>query len=328
MPERITRTRRSCVAVPASNPKMLEKAQGFVADEIFFDLEDAVAPSAKDEARANAVEWLNKGDWSGKTMVVRINGVQTDWCYQDIIELVSGAGDKLDCIMIPKPESAHHVQFVEDLVRMVENKHGISKPIGFELIIEAASALTYLDEIATASDRTETLIFGYADMSASLGLPAIPAGSPMPGYPGDHLHAGLFQVLVAARTFGLQAIDGPFVAIKDLDGLRERAVKSKGLGYEGKWALHPGQIEVLHEVFTPTQEEFDRAEAIIERYELAKAEGLGAVMFMKDMLDEAVLKQAQVITGRGRASGLERTKQLQEYLDEYDAMMKEKAGNK
>jgi citrate lyase subunit beta/citryl-CoA lyase len=138
----------------------------------------------------------------------------------------------------------------------------------------------------------------------------------------------LFQVLVAARTFGLQAIDGPFVAIQDMDGLRERAVKSKGLGYEGKWALHPGQIDVLHEVFTPTQEEFDRAEAIIERYELAKAEGLGAVMFMKDMLDEAVLKQAQVITGRGRASGLERTKQLQEYLDEYDAMMKEKAGNK
>ncbi|MEX0991571.1 MAG: CoA ester lyase [Actinomycetota bacterium] len=326
MPERITRTRRSCLAVPASNPRMLEKAQGLQVDEIFFDLEDAVAPSAKDEARANAIEWLNKGDWTGKTMVVRINGVQTDWCYKDIVELVSGAGDKLDCIMIPKPESAHQVQFVEDLVRMVENDNGISTPIGFELIIESAAALTYIDEIATASDRIETLIFGYADMSASLGLPAIPAGSPMPGYPGDHLHAGLFQVIVAARTFGLQAIDGPFVAIQDIDGLRERAIKSKGLGYEGKWALHPGQIEVLHEVFTPTQEEFNRAEAIIERYEQAKAEGLGAVMFMKDMLDEAVLKQAQVVTGRGRASGLERTKQLQEYLDEYDQMMKDKAG--
>lgn len=328
MVERISRTRRSCLAVPASNPKMLEKAQGLEVDEVFFDLEDAVAPSAKDEARANAIEWLNKGDWTGKTMVVRINGVQTDWCYKDIVELVAGAGDKLDCIMIPKPESAHHVQFVEDLVRMVESDNGISKPIGFELIIEAASALTYLDEIATASDRTETLIFGYADMSASLGLPAIPAGSPMPGYPGDHLHAGLFQVLVAARTFGLQAIDGPYVSIQDIDGLKERATKSKGLGYEGKWALHPGQVETLHEVFTPTQEEFNRAEAIIERYEAAKAEGLGAVMFMKDMLDEAVLKQAQVITARGRASGLKRTKQLQEYLDEYDQMMKEKAGNK
>jgi len=305
---------------------MLEKAQSLQVDEVFFDLEDAVAPSAKDEARANAVEWLNKGDWTGKTMVVRINGVQTDWCYKDVVELVAGAGEKLDCIMIPKNESAHHVEFVEDLVRMVENDNGIKNRIGFELLIESAAGLTYIDEIAAASARCETLIFGYADMSASLGLPAIPAGSPMPGYPGDHLHAGLFATIVAARTFGLQAIDGPFVAIQDIDGLRERATKSKGLGYEGKWALHPGQIEVLHEVFTPTQEEFNRAEAIIERYEAAKAEGLGAVMFMKDMLDEAVLKQANVIAGRGRASGLERTKQLQEYLDEYEQMMKDKAG--
>ncbi len=326
MSERITRTRRSCLAVPASNPRMLEKAQGLQVDEIFFDLEDAVAPSAKDEARANAIEWLNKGDWTGKTMVVRINGVQTDWCYKDIVELVSGAGDKLDCIMIPKPESAHHVQFVEDLVRMVENDNGITTPIGFELIIEAASALTFIDEIATASDRTETLIFGYADMSASLGLPAIPAGSPMPGYPGDHLHAGLFQLIVAARTYGLQAIDGPYVAIKDIDGLRERAIKSKGLGYEGKWALHPGQIEVLHEVFTPTQEEYDKAEAIIQKYEQAKAEGLGAVMFMKDMLDEAVLKQATVVAGRGRASGLKPEKSLADYEAQYEAEIAAKAG--
>jgi citrate lyase subunit beta/citryl-CoA lyase len=241
---------------------------------------------------------------------------------------VAGAGNKLDCIMIPKPESAHHVQFVEDLVRMVENDNGISKPIGFELIIEAASALTYLDEIATASDRTETLIFGYADMSASLGLPAIPAGSPMPGYPGDHLHAGLFQVIVAARTFGLQAIDGPFVAIQDIDGLKERALKSKGLGYEGKWALHPGQIETLHEVFTPTQAEYDKAEAVIEKYNKAKSEGLGAIMFGKDMLDEAVLKQATVVAGRGQASGLKPEKTLADFDAEYEQMIKEKAGNK
>lgn len=328
MSERITRTRRSCLAVPASNPKMLEKAQGLAVDEVFFDLEDAVAPDKKDEARANAVEWLNKGDWTGKTMVVRINGVQTDWCYQDIIDLVSGAGDKLDCIMIPKPECAHHVQFVEDLVRMVENKHGISKPIGFELIIEAASALTYINEIAAASERTETLIFGYADMSASLGLPAISPGMPMPDYPGDHLHGGLFTTLVAARTFGLQAIDGPFTVIQDIDGLRERALKSKGLGYEGKWALHPGQIEVLNEVFTPTQEEYDKAEAVIEKYEKAKAEGLGAVMFMKDMLDEAVLKQANVVTGRGRASGLSRQKSLADFEAQYAADVAAKAGTK
>jgi citrate lyase subunit beta/citryl-CoA lyase len=306
---------------------MLEKAQGFECDEIFFDLEDAVAPNMKDQARENIVKWLNQGDWGDKTMVVRINGVHTDWCYKDVVEVVGRAGARLDCIMIPKNESAHHVRFVEDLARMVENNVGLERQIGLELLIESAAGLTYIDEIAQASERTETLIFGYADMSASLGLPAIPAGSPMPDYPGDHLHAGLFRMLVACRTFGLQAIDGPFVAIKDLDGLRERALKSKGLGYEGKWALHPSQIEVLHEVFTPTQTEYDRAEAIIEHYGAAKAQGLGAVMFGKDMLDEAVLKQAVVVSGRGRASGLSRSKQLQEYLDEYEADMKAKAGS-
>ncbi len=310
MAERVTRVRRSCVAVPGSSEKMLEKAQGFDCDEVFMDLEDAVAPSMKDQARANVVKWLNQGEWGAKTMVVRINGVHTDWCYRDVIDVVGEAGTRLDCIMIPKNESAHHVEFVADLCRMVENDKGLGKRVGLELLIESAAGLTYIDEIAQASDRTETLIFGYADMSASLGLPAIPAGSSMPGYPGDHLHAGLFRMLVACRTFGIQAIDGPFVAIKDLEGLRERALKSKGLGYEGKWALHPSQIEVLHEVFTPTQAEYDRAEAIIEHYSAAKARGLGAVMFMKDMLDEAVLKQAQVVATRGRASGLSREKQL------------------
>ena len=327
MADRVTRTRRSCLAVPGSNPKMLEKAQGLDADEIFFDLEDAVAPTAKEDARKHIVEWLNKGDWGDKTIVVRINGVTTEWYEQDVAEIVEGGGHRLDCIMIPKNENAEGVRQVESLIEKAEANAGLTdKRIGIELLIESAAGLTFINDIAPASERAETLIFGYADMSASLGLPAIPAGSPMPGYPGDHLHAGLFATLVACRTFGLQAIDGPFVAIKDLEGLRTRAIWSKGLGYEGKWALHPGQIEVLHEVFTPTQEEYDRAEAIIEHYNAAKAQGLGAVMFMKDMLDEAVLKQATVVATRGRASGLSREKKLQQYLDEYEEQMKQKAG--
>lgn len=324
---RVSRVRRSCLAVPGSNPKMLEKAQGLNADEIFFDLEDAVAPTAKEGARKNIVEWLNKGEWGDKTIVVRINGVTTEWCEQDVAEIVEGGGRRLDCIMIPKNEDAAGIRHVENLIEKAQANAGITdRRIGLELLIESAAGLTYINDISQASDRAETLIFGYADMSASLGLPAIPAGSPMPGYPGDHLHAGLFATLVACRTFGLQAIDGPFVAIKDLEGLRTRSIWSKGLGYEGKWALHPGQIEILHEVFTPTQEEYDRAEAIIEHYNNAKEQGLGAVMFMKDMLDEAVLKQATVVATRGRASGYSRQTQLQQYLDEYEEQMKQKAG--
>ena len=327
MAGRTTRTRRSCLAVPGSNARMIEKAQGLGADEVFLDLEDSVAPGVKDEARANVVEWLNRGDWGDKTMVVRINGVTTEWCERDVSEVVEGAGQRLDCIMVPKNENAAGVKQVEALVEKAEVNAGLSgKRVGLELLIESAAGLTFISEIAPASDRAEALIFGYADMSASLGLPAIPAGSPMPGYPGDHLHAGLFATLVACRTFALQAIDGPFVSIGDLEGLRTRATWSKGLGYEGKWALHPSQIEVLHEVFTPTQEEYDRAEAIIEHYENAKAQGLGAVMFMKDMLDEAVLKQATVVATRGRASGLVRRKLTREYLDEYERQMRERAG--
>jgi citrate lyase subunit beta/citryl-CoA lyase len=203
-------------------------------------------------------------------------------------------------------ETASDVTFVDNLLRMIEDTGGLDRPIGIEIQIETASGLRNIHEIAAASGRAETLIFGPADMSASLGLPTVTAGLPMPGYPGDHWHHVLSTILIAARHAGLQAIDGPFLVIKDLDGFREMALRARGLGYDGKWALHPGQIDVLNEVFTPTQDEFDKAEAMLEAYRHATdVEGVGAVMFGTEMIDEASRKMAEQLAARGRAAGLE-----------------------
>jgi citrate lyase subunit beta / citryl-CoA lyase len=298
---------------------MLAKAPGLPADEVFMDLEDSVAPGAKEEARANIVQALKEGDWTGKTVVVRVNGVGTTWCYRDVIEVVENAHQFLDCLMIPKVEQASDVTFVADLLRMIEGSLGVEKRIGLELQIETAAGLTNIDAIATASDRAETLIFGPADMSASLGLPTVTAGLPIPGYPGDHWHYVLSRILVAARNAGLQAIDGPYLVIKDLEGFREMAHRARALGYDGKWALHPGQIDVLNEVFTPSQEEFDKAEAILEAYQHATEVQLtGAVMFGNEMIDEASRKMAEQLAARGEAAGMRRQRTLQDFTASKD----------
>ena len=319
MTQRVTRPRRSCLAVPGSSPKMLAKAAGLPADQVFLDLEDAVAPDAKEGARGNIVEALKAGDFEGKTVVVRVNGVDTRWCAKDVITVVEGAAEHLDCIMVPKVERASDVRFVADLLRMLEEEMGLEERIGLELQIETATGLTNIDEIATASDRAETLIFGPADMSASLGLPTVTAGLPMPGYPGDHWHYVLSRILIAARNAGLQAIDGPYLLIKDLDGFREMAMRARALGYDGKWALHPGQIDVLNEVFAPTQEEYDKAAAMLEAYRHAtEVEATGAVMFGAEMIDEASRKMAEQVVERGRAAGLEATKTWDDFKKEWE----------
>jgi citrate lyase subunit beta/citryl-CoA lyase len=314
MSQRAARPRRSCLSVPGSSPKMLGKAPGLPADEVFMDLEDSVAPLAKEEARGNVIQALKEGDWTGKAVVVRVNGVYTRWCAGDITEVVSNAGDLIDCLMVPKVEYASDVSFVDNLLRMIEDTTGLDKRIGLELQIETATGLRNIHEIAHASDRAETLIFGPADMSASLGLPTVTAGLPMPGYPGDHWHHVLSTILIAARDAGLQAIDGPYLLIKDLDGFREMAMRARALGYDGKWALHPGQIDVLNEVFTPTQDEFDKSEALLEAYQHAtEVELKGAVMFGNEMIDEASRKMAEQFSSRGRAAGLERVKSLEDF---------------
>jgi citrate lyase subunit beta / citryl-CoA lyase len=296
---------------------MLGKASGLPADEVFMDLEDSVAPGAKEEARGNVIQALKEGDWTGKTVVVRVNGVYTKWCYRDVIEVVENAGDLIDCLMIPKVERASDVQFVSELLRQIEETTGLDKRIGLEVQIETATGLANIHDIAGASDRAETLIFGPADMSASLGLPTVTAGLPMPGYPGDHWHHVLMTILIAARNAGLQAIDGPYLVIKDLDGFRDMATRSRSLGYDGKWALHPAQVDVLNEVFTPTQEEYDKAEAMLDAYRHATdVEMRGAVMFGNEMIDEASRKMAEQLAIRGRAAGLSRQEKLEDFQSE------------
>jgi citrate lyase subunit beta / citryl-CoA lyase len=299
---------------------MLGKAPGLPADQIFMDLEDSVAPLAKEEARGNVIDALKNNEWGDKTVVVRINSIDTQWAADDLKTVVEAAGSYIDCIMVPKVQHAHEVMFVDHLLRMIETNTDLDKRIGLELQIETATGLRNVHEIAHASDRAETLILGPADMSASLGLPTVTAGLPMPGYPGDHWHYVLEHILIAARDAGLQVIDGPYLLIKDLEGFREMAMRARALGYDGKWALHPGQIDVLNEVFTPTQDEYDKAEALLDAYKHAtEIDRRGAVMFGNEMIDEASRKMAVQFAERGRAAGMTRVKKLEDFQAEWEA---------
>jgi citrate lyase subunit beta/citryl-CoA lyase len=306
---------------------MLAKAPTLPADEVFMDLEDSVAPSAKEAARANVRRALEEGAWGGRTVGIRVNAVSTRWCYRDVIDVVEPAPGLVDVLVIPKVEQASDVVFVDRLLSMVEEsalgggQAGASpKRVGLEAQIESAVGLRNIHEIAHASPRLEALVFGPADMSASLGLPATTAGLPMPGYPGDHWHWVLETILVAAREAGLDAVDGPYLRIEDLEGFRASAVRARALGYDGKWALHPSQIDVLNEVFTPPQEEFDRAVAVLEAYEHAvSVEGRGAVMFGKEMIDEASRKMAARLAARGGAAGLVPSRTWADFKAEWES---------
>ena len=299
------RPRRSCLSVPGSSPKMLRKAPSLPADEVFCDLEDSVAPKEKEAARGNVIEALQSGDWGDKTVAVRINAIETRWAYRDVIEIVEGGGEHLDCVMIPKVQAPGDVEFVDNLLRMIEDTHGYEHSIGIEVQIENGAGLTLIDDIAHSSDRLETLIFGPGDMAAALGMPSLMLGETNRDYPGDLWHWVLMRILVAARTAGLQAIDGPYAKIGDLDGYRALAQRSRTLGFDGKWAVHPDQIGIANEVFSPTQQEFERAEGILEAYQRATDVGAtGAIRHGEQMIDEASRKMAAVTVMRGRAAGM------------------------
>jgi citrate lyase subunit beta/citryl-CoA lyase len=302
------RLRRSCLAVPGSSEKMLRKAATLPADMVLIDLEDAVAPLEKtDETRARVVRALCREDWLAPTRVVRVNGVSTRWCFRDIVYLVEGAGLVLDCIMLPKVESAAHVHFADHLLSQLEAELGLERRIGLELQIESPRGLVAIEEIAAASSRTETLIFGPGDFAASLGVPQLSVGAVEPEYPGDQWHYVLMRIVTTARAYGVQAIDGPYAAIRDEDGFRQVARRSHLLGFDGKWALHPDQIATCNEVYAPSRDQYDRAERILDAY-TAATEGnrLGAVMFEGEMIDEASRKMAEQIAVRGRAAGMAR----------------------
>jgi citrate lyase subunit beta/citryl-CoA lyase len=283
---------------------MLGKAATLPADMVFIDLEDAVAPLEKnDVTRGAVVRALCEQEWAAPTRAVRVNAVSTHWCLRDIVEVVEGGGQSLDCIVVPKVESAAHVHFVDHLLSQLEAGLGLTRRIGLELQIESAQGLVAIEEIAAASERTETLIFGPGDFAGSLGMPQLSVGAVEHGYPGDHWHYVLMRILTTARAFGLQAIDGPYAAIRDVDGFREVARRSYVLGFDGKWALHPDQISVCNEVYAPSVDQYERAERILEAYAAATAsDRLGAVMFEGEMIDEASRKMAEQIAARGRAA--------------------------
>src|SRR2546421_4717793 len=306
------RPRRSCLAVPGSNTKMLGKAQGLPADQVFLDLEDAVAPGAKEDARKNIVAAFNEGDWSGKTRTVRVNDLTTKWTYRDVVEVVEGAGTNLDCIMLPKVQTADQVIALDLLMTQVEKTMGYEVGrIGIEAQIENAQGLVNVDAIAQASPRVETIIFGPADFMASINMKSLVVGEQPPGYDvGDAYHYILMQILMAARAHGQQAIDGPYLQIKDVDGFRRVAGRSAALGFDGKWVLHPDQIAAANEVYSPRQEDYDHAENILDAYDhytSATGGARGAVMLGDEMIDEASRKMALVVSAKGRAAGLART---------------------
>ncbi|MFE3293207.1 HpcH/HpaI aldolase/citrate lyase family protein [Rhodococcus sp. NPDC059234] len=306
------RPRRSVLAVPGSSRKMIEKAKGLPADEVFLDLEDAVAPIAKAQARTEIVDALNSDGWGRQIKVVRVNDWTTEWTYGDVVEVVSGAGANLDAILLPKVVDASHVQALDLLLTQVEKANGLEVGrIGIEAQIENAVGLTNIDAIATASPRVQTLVFGPADFMASINMRTLVVGEQPEGYDtGDAYHHILMTILLAARAHGLEAIDGPYLQIRDVDAFRRAAGRTAALGFDGKWVLHPTQIDAANEAFSPRQSDYDRAEMILEAYEFhtsAAGGARGAAMLGDEMIDEASAKMAQVVAAKGRAAGMLRT---------------------
>ena len=309
------RLNRSELAVPGSSPKLFTKAAESAADVVFLDLEDAVAPDDKVQARKNIIKALNEVDWGDKTLSVRINGLDTHYMYRDVIDLIEQGGERLDLIMIPKVGTASDVYGVDMLVTQVEDAIGRKKRIGFELIIETALGMANVDAIAAASKRNESLHFGVADYVASTKARTTSIGGPNAMYGvltdqegdeareyhwGDMWHYAVARMVVAARANGLRPIDGPFGDFSDPEGFRSQANRAAVLGCEGKWAIHPSQIGLANEVNSPSKAEVDKAKRILQAMKQAQKEGKGAVSLDGRLIDIASIKQAEVLVKKAR----------------------------
>jgi len=294
------------LSVPASSARMQAKAATLEADQVLFDLEDATAPSEKAGARSIVVDSLLALDFGRRAVAVRVNGIDTPWCYRDVVDVVEPAGDRIDTLVLPKVESAADVTFLDRLLSQIELARGwVVGRIGLEVLIESASGVQQVDEIARSSARLETLIFGPGDLSASLGLGQLTIGTLDGDYRGDVWHYALMRLLVAARVNGQLAIDGPYAAFADLPGLEQSARRTAALGYDGKWVIHPSQIETVNRLYSPDPASYVRAEGILAAYRLAtEGEGRGAVRFEGEMIDEATRKMAEAVARRGRWLGL------------------------
>ena len=296
------------LAVPGSSERFIEKSRGLPVDALFLDLEDAVAPAAKVDARAQIVAALKQGGWQAPTITVRVNDWDTPWTTADVLEVVGGAGAHIDAIVLPKVRTAEQVIALDMVLGQAEASVGLPVGrIGLEVQIEEAQGLQQVDAIAAASPRLETLVFGPGDFMASMGMRGLSVGSQIDGYDADAFHYVLSRILVAARANSLQAIDGPYVSIRDLPGFRKSAAKSAALGYDGKWVVHPSQVEAGNELFTPDPSQVERAERIVDAYSKATAVAggaVGAIVVDDEMVDEAGVKLAAAILARGQAAGM------------------------
>jgi len=292
-----SRLQRSELAVPGSSPKMFEKALNSAADYIFLDLEDAVSPNDKLSARANVIKALNEIKWKekGKTISVRINSLDTHYMYRDIVELVEEAGERIDTILVPKAGTASDVYMVDCLLTQIETNKKLKNKIGIECLIETALGMSNIKEIATSSDRLEALHFGVADYAASLRARTTVIGGLNPDYPGDQWHHGLSELVVTCRAYGLRAIDGPFGDFNDQDAYVDAAKRAAAIGIEGKWAIHPSQIDLANKVFSPPKAEVDKANRILDELKKAAAEGKGAAQLDGRMIDAASARMAENI---------------------------------
>ena len=302
------RLQRSELAVPGSNPAMIEKAADSDVDYIFLDLEDAVAPPEKVQARSNIIQALNDIDWKakGKTMSIRINGLDTHYMYRDVVEIVEQAGQHLDTILVPKVGVPGDLYTVETMVSQIEEAMGFTHQIGLEALIETALGMANVEAIAAAPGRLEAMHFGVADYAASNRARTVVIGCLNPDYPGDQWHFALSRMTVACRAYGLRAIDGPFGDFSDPDSFILAAKRGAALGIEGKWAIHPSQIELANQVFSPPESEVTRARNIIEELRKAEAAGKGAASLDGKMIDAAsermannVLTVADAIAAKG-----------------------------
>ena len=290
-----SRLHRSELAVPGSSPKLFEKALNSSADYIFLDLEDAVSPNDKISARANIIKALNEMNWrnNGKTISVRINSLDTHYMYSDLVELVEQAGENIDTILVPKAGTASDVYMVDCLLTQIETNKKLTNKIGIECLIETALGMSNIKEIAKSSERLEALHFGVADYAASLRARTVVIGGLNPDYPGDQWHHGLSELVMTCRAYGLRAIDGPFGDFNDPDAYIAAAKRGAAIGIEGKWAIHPSQIDLANDVFSPPETEVNKAKRIIEELEKAAKEGKGAAQLDGRMIDAASARMAE-----------------------------------
>ncbi len=300
-----TRLQRSELAVPGSSPNMFEKAANSDVDYIFLDCEDAVIPDDKEQARNNIIEALNDVDWQGKTMSVRINGLDTHYMYRDVVDIVEQAGANLDTILIPKVGTPSDVYVVDCLLTQIEEAKGLNKKIGIECLIETALGGANVMAIAQSSKRLEALHFGVADYAASMRARTVNIGGLNPDYFGDQWHAALVNMATACRAYGLRAIDGPFGDFNDAEGYKDAARRAAALGYEGKWAIHPKQIPLANEIMSPPEAEVTRANRILEVLQEAAKAGKGAAQLDGKMIDAAsermarnIVRQAEIIAAK------------------------------